>query len=145
MEDLQERDDLEKVNLAKGGDLRAFDALVLRYQGMVSALLFRFAAQRADLEDLVQETFIRAFRNVAGSRAESSPALDVRAALQKELIRTTAERFGVVSCLLDMVTTWRLPGALAAAVGVIGAVSIFVLRDAPGFLSDPIFFLLTNR
>jgi RNA polymerase sigma-70 factor (ECF subfamily) len=64
VEDLQERDDLEKVNLAKGGDLRAFDVLVLRYQGMVSALLFRFAAQRADLEDLVQETFIRAFRNL---------------------------------------------------------------------------------
>jgi hypothetical protein len=85
------------------------------------------------------------YRLVAGSRAESSPALDLRAALQKELIRTTAERFGVVSCVLDLVTTWRLPGALAAAVGVIAAVSIFVLRDAPGFLSDPILFLLTNR
>jgi RNA polymerase sigma-70 factor (ECF subfamily) len=64
VEEIQEREDLEKVNLAKAGDLLAFDVLVLRHQGMVSALLFRFAAQRADLEDLVQETFIRAFRNL---------------------------------------------------------------------------------
>ncbi len=64
VEEIQEREDLEKVNLAKTGDLQAFDMLVLRHQGMVSALLFRFAGQRADLEDLVQETFIRAFRNL---------------------------------------------------------------------------------
>jgi RNA polymerase sigma-70 factor (ECF subfamily) len=64
VEEIHEHEDLEKVNLAKAGDLQAFDALVLRHQGTVSALLFRFAGQRADLEDLVQETFIRAFRNL---------------------------------------------------------------------------------
>jgi RNA polymerase sigma-70 factor, ECF subfamily len=64
VEEIQELEDLEKVNLAKAGKLEAFDLLVLRHQGMVSALLFRFAGQRADLEDLVQETFIRAFRNL---------------------------------------------------------------------------------
>jgi RNA polymerase sigma-70 factor, ECF subfamily len=32
--------------------------------------LFRFAGQRADLEDLVQETFIRAFRNLKGWHPE---------------------------------------------------------------------------
>jgi hypothetical protein len=84
-------------------------------------------------------------RIVAGSRAESSPATDVRSALRKELARITAERSGVVSCLLDMVATWRIPSALAAAVGVLAAVSIFVLWDAPSFLSDPILFLITNR
>jgi RNA polymerase sigma-70 factor (ECF subfamily) len=64
VEEIQEREDLEKVNLAKAGNLEAFDVLVLRHQSVVSALLFRFAGQRADLEDLVQETFIRAFRNL---------------------------------------------------------------------------------
>jgi RNA polymerase sigma-70 factor, ECF subfamily len=64
VEEIQDLDDLEKVNLAKAGDLQAFDALVVRHQGMISGLLFRFAGQRADLEDLVQETFIRAFKNL---------------------------------------------------------------------------------
>jgi RNA polymerase sigma-70 factor (ECF subfamily) len=63
-EEIRDLQDLEKVNLAKTGDLQAFDALVVQYQGMVSGLLFRFAGQRADLEDLVQETFIRAFKNL---------------------------------------------------------------------------------
>jgi hypothetical protein len=84
-------------------------------------------------------------RIVAGSRAESFPAIDVRPALRKELVRITAEQFGVLSCLLEMMATWKIPSALAAAVGVLAAVSIFVLQDAPSFLADPILFLLTNR
>jgi RNA polymerase sigma-70 factor, ECF subfamily len=66
VEEVPESDDVDKVNLAKAGDLQAFDVLILRHQGMISVLLFRFAGQRADLEDLVQETFIRAFRNIKG-------------------------------------------------------------------------------
>jgi RNA polymerase sigma-70 factor (ECF subfamily) len=63
-EEIQDLDDLEKVNLAKAGDLQAFDTLIMRHQRMVTGLLFRFASQRADLEDLVQETFIRSFKNL---------------------------------------------------------------------------------
>ncbi len=84
-------------------------------------------------------------RIVSGSRAESAPATDVRPALRKELARIMADPSGLVSFLLEMLATWRIPSALAAAVGVLAAVSIFVLRDAPSFLSDPILFLLTNR
>jgi hypothetical protein len=84
-------------------------------------------------------------RIVAGSRAESSPAIDVRSVLRKELARTTVERHGVSFSLQDMVATWRIPSALAAAVAALAAVSVFVLRDAPSFLSDPVLFLLTNR
>jgi hypothetical protein len=84
-------------------------------------------------------------RVVAESRAESSAAIDVRAALRKELDRMTAERSGMASFTLDLVGTWRIPSAIAAAVGVLAAVSIFVLRDAPLFLMDPILYLLTNR
>jgi hypothetical protein len=57
----------------------------------------------------------------------------------------TAVRFGVVSSLMQIAATWQIPSALAAAVGAMAAVSIFALRDAPSFLSDPILFLLTNR
>jgi RNA polymerase sigma-70 factor (ECF subfamily) len=70
VDEIPDHDDLEKVILAKAGDLQAFDELVLRHQGMVAGLLFRFVAQRADLEDLVQETFIRAFRSLKGWRPD---------------------------------------------------------------------------
>src|ERR1700721_965303 len=63
VEETQDLEDLKNVNLAKWGDFKGFDALVMYHQGMVSGLLFRFAGQPADLEDLVQETFIRAFKN----------------------------------------------------------------------------------
>lgn len=63
-------DDLPWVRRAQAGDLEAFDTLVARHQSAMSALLFRFTPNRADLEDLVQETFVRAWRALAGWRAE---------------------------------------------------------------------------
>lgn len=55
-------DDLIHVQAAQSGDLDAFDHLVTRHQPTVTAMLHRFAMNRADLEDLVQETFVRAWR-----------------------------------------------------------------------------------
>ncbi len=63
-------DDLPWVRRAQAGDLEAFDTLVARHQSAMSALLYRFAPNRSDLEDLVQETFLRAWRALAGWRAE---------------------------------------------------------------------------
>lgn len=55
-------DDLIHVQAAQAGDLDAFDHLVTRHQSTVTAMLHRFAMNRADLEDMVQETFVRAWR-----------------------------------------------------------------------------------
>lgn len=55
-------EDLLLVQAAQAGDLDAFDLLVLRHQPTMTALLHRFASNRADLEDMVQETFVRAWR-----------------------------------------------------------------------------------
>ncbi len=60
-----EATDLALVQAAQAGDLDAFDQLVMTHQATISAVLFRFSSQRADLEDLVQETFIRAWRGLA--------------------------------------------------------------------------------
>lgn len=54
--------DLPLVLQAQGGDLNAFDQIVERHQALVTSLLYRFCPWRADLEDLVQDTFIRAYR-----------------------------------------------------------------------------------
>lgn len=49
---------------AKAGDLEAFDKLVARHQAMVNSITYRFAPNVADMEDLGQEVFVRAFRNL---------------------------------------------------------------------------------
>jgi RNA polymerase sigma-70 factor (ECF subfamily) len=47
------------------GDKNAFRLLVLRYQRMVFAFLGNFLFQVQVLEDLAQETFLRAYRHIA--------------------------------------------------------------------------------
>lgn len=55
-------DDLVLVQAAQAGDLDSFDQIITRHQSTVTAMLHRFATSRADLEDMVQETFVRAWR-----------------------------------------------------------------------------------
>ncbi|MFT4588362.1 MAG: RNA polymerase sigma-70 factor (ECF subfamily) [Candidatus Binatia bacterium] len=57
-------DDSELVAQARDGDTSAFDELVRRHQDNITGLLFRFCPHRSDLEDMVQETMIKAFRNL---------------------------------------------------------------------------------
>jgi len=62
--------DTALVRRAQRGDRLAMDTLVLRYQPDVARLLWRFARNRTDLEDLVQETFLRIVRGLHGWRAD---------------------------------------------------------------------------
>jgi len=51
---------------AKAGDRGAFDELVVRHRPRLVAFLARRLADRADAEDVAQETFLRAFDRLAG-------------------------------------------------------------------------------
>jgi len=62
--------DTPLVLRAQAGELDAFDVLVAKHQSTVTALLYRFAPGRADLEDMVQETFVRAWRGLANWRPD---------------------------------------------------------------------------
>jgi RNA polymerase sigma-70 factor (ECF subfamily) len=53
------------------GDTEAYAALVKEHQKMVHAVAFRMTGSLADAEDLTQETFLRAFRQLGSFRAES--------------------------------------------------------------------------
>jgi RNA polymerase sigma-70 factor, ECF subfamily len=59
--DLIEATEEQLVELSIKGDLTAYDEIVRRYQQSVASSLYRFCGNHADLEDLVQETFIRAY------------------------------------------------------------------------------------
>jgi RNA polymerase sigma-70 factor (ECF subfamily) len=52
------------------GNRNAFKLLVIRYQRMVFSFLGKFLFQTQLLEDLAQETFLRAYRNIADFDAE---------------------------------------------------------------------------
>ena len=60
------------VEAAAAGSRDAFDELVRRYQGQIVNLARALTAGSADAEDLAQEVFVRAWRNIAGFRSDST-------------------------------------------------------------------------
>jgi hypothetical protein len=64
----QEKDWVEQ---SRQGDHAAFKNLIRRYQRMIHSLTYRMTGSQADAEDAAQETFIRAFRQLATYRGES--------------------------------------------------------------------------
>ncbi len=54
------------------GDKKAFDLLVLKYQLRLSKLVSRFLRNQSDVPDVVQESFIKAFRALPNFRGESA-------------------------------------------------------------------------
>ncbi len=54
------------------GDKKAFDLLVLKYQLRVSKLVSRFLRNQSDVPDVVQESFIKAYRALPNFRGESA-------------------------------------------------------------------------
>ena len=56
----------------KAGDPLAFRAFVARYERAVFSLLSRMLGSGADVEDLAQETFLRAYRAVGGFDVDGS-------------------------------------------------------------------------
>ena len=64
--------DQRLVERAQRGDKRAFELLVLKYQRKLGRLLSRFVRDPAEVEDVTQEAFIKAYRALPGFRGESA-------------------------------------------------------------------------
>ena len=64
--------DQQLVLRAQSGDKRAFELLVLKYQRKLGRLLSRFVRDPAEVEDVTQEAFIKAYRALPGFRGESA-------------------------------------------------------------------------
>jgi RNA polymerase sigma factor (sigma-70 family) len=62
----------ELVAAARGGDEGAFETLFNRYQRRIFALAFRYTRVREDAEDVVQQTFQKAFLNLQTFEGKSS-------------------------------------------------------------------------
>ncbi|WP_200903394.1 RNA polymerase sigma factor [Arthrobacter sp. RIT-PI-e] len=96
MEDTEELDELTVVARAQDGDLQAFDWLITAYQGGIFRLCLRMLNNRQDAEDIVQETFISAWRSL--------PNLTVPQAFVPWLYRTATNK-----CLDDLRRRQRRP------------------------------------
>lgn len=56
--------DAQAVARARGGDTEAFRALVERYSPLVHRVAYRLTGSEHDADDVVQETFLRAYRRL---------------------------------------------------------------------------------
>jgi RNA polymerase sigma-70 factor, ECF subfamily len=149
-------DDGTLVHAAKEGDMAAFEQLIERHTVMVFRVAMHILISREDAEDVMQDSFLKAFQNLKGfeERARFSTWLTrivVNTSLMKlrTLRRPTASSLDEESedggALVDTVADWRpdpeqlyrraelreiLLGALASLPK--GYRVVFLLRDVEG-------------
>ena len=72
--DNEQAKDTDKLLVARvqKGDKRAFDLLVMKYQYKVHAIVSRYVKDFDEVNDVVQEAFIKAYRALAKFRGESA-------------------------------------------------------------------------
>ena len=68
----QEDNDIALVERIQSGDKQAFNLLVQKYQYRVKHLVSRFVKDSAEQEDIVQESFIKAYRAISRFRGDSA-------------------------------------------------------------------------
>jgi len=64
--------DEQLVARVQKGDKRAFDLLVLKYQHKILAIISRFVKDSAEVQDVAQEAFIKAYRALPNFRGDSA-------------------------------------------------------------------------
>jgi RNA polymerase sigma-70 factor (ECF subfamily) len=64
--------DRQLVERAQRGDKHAFELLVSKYQRKLSRLLSRFIRDPAEVEDVAQEAFVKAYRALPSFRGDSA-------------------------------------------------------------------------
>jgi RNA polymerase sigma-70 factor (ECF subfamily) len=65
-------DDARLVELARAGHVDAFAELVRRYERRVGAVLARLLSDRRDVEEALQDTFLKAWRSLDRFRSDSA-------------------------------------------------------------------------
>ncbi|HTT65149.1 MAG TPA: sigma-70 family RNA polymerase sigma factor [Bryobacteraceae bacterium] len=101
MDSLMELSDSVAVEQARAGDSGAFRVLVERHSRNLFRLAYRMTGHQQDAEDVVQETFLRAYRQLS--------KFDERASFGTWLYRIAA------NCSLDLIRVRKRRGAQAEA------------------------------
>lgn len=64
----RQMDDLDLLQAVRRGESHAFEELVRRHERQIYRVAFRFFQNRVDAEEMVQEVFVRAYRELARFR-----------------------------------------------------------------------------
>ena len=63
--------DAELIAAVLHGDAASFEPLIVKYQPRVFATARRYARRESEVEDIVQEVFLKAFQKLAGFRGDA--------------------------------------------------------------------------
>ncbi|RYY18308.1 MAG: sigma-70 family RNA polymerase sigma factor [Chitinophagaceae bacterium] len=63
--------DTEIIERTLAGDTRIFSELVNRYQNFVFTITLRYTPNREDAEEIAQDAFVKAYKNLGSFRGES--------------------------------------------------------------------------
>jgi len=86
-------DDLELVHASKNGDVAAFEELVKRYDRKLFRIAQNVTHNREDSEDVVQETFLKAFQHLGEFREDSKfSTWLIRITLNQSLMKLRKQR-----------------------------------------------------
>jgi RNA polymerase sigma-70 factor (ECF subfamily) len=142
------------VSRAADGDVAAFETLVRRHAGQLYGVLLRFTHDSGDAEDALQETFVRAWRNMSKFERRSSfftwlYRIGVNEAKRRLQRRPPAEIAAATDEHLDRVRDYRpRPAQLAERHELLDALDVavkqlepeyrlpLVLRDVEGFSTE---------
>jgi len=100
--------DLADVDRVLGGDARAFEGIVRRWQGPLVNMAWRYCRDRARAEELAQEAFIKAWRGLRGWRREGSFSTWLFA-LAANVYRSELRRFPALNVGLEEITEPSAP------------------------------------
>ncbi|WP_370659932.1 RNA polymerase sigma factor RpoE [Gilvimarinus algae] len=64
--------DQQLVERVQKGDKRAFDMLVIKYQHKIFSIIGRYVRDQAEVQDVAQDAFIKAYRALGKFRGESA-------------------------------------------------------------------------
>ena len=107
-------DDAALVARVLAGDTPAFEGIVRRWQSPLINLAWRYCRDRARAEEMAQEAFLRAFRNLAQFRGESAFSTWLFS-LATNLYRTQLRRIPAMPLSLDEIAEPHDPRLSAAA------------------------------
>ena len=150
----------EVVARAQGGDVQAFGRIYHAYSGRVHALCWRIVGNPERAEELTQEVFVRAWRNLHAFQGRSrffTWLYRIAVNLATDVLRAERRR-GEREVPIERIDVWAedaadtLPPvvgrepepetrlALEAAIATLpaGARAVFVLHDVEGFRHDEI-------
>jgi RNA polymerase sigma factor (sigma-70 family) len=65
-------DDVAVVRQVQGGDVAAFDRLILKYRNRIFGVVYHLTSNREDAADLTQDAFIKAFQSIQRFGGQSS-------------------------------------------------------------------------